>query len=55
MAQITDDEFDEILCDIVNEEPASRLLFMVPGVYALVAEHYNNDVLDRWKELRGED
>ena len=44
---MTGEEFDEILVQILDERPASHLL-SVGGVYELVAEEYNNLVLDEW-------
>lgn len=44
---MTQEDFDRILRDIVNEEPASNLLLMVPNIYSDIAEHFNNEVLDR--------
>ena len=60
---MTGEEFDEILVQILDERPASHLL-SVGGVYELVAEEYNNFVLDErasrnpekaWKKLEGEE
>ena len=46
--KITDEEFDTALFDYVREEfddnPANLLL--IPGVYEIVAEHLNNEVLE---------
>lgn len=49
-SKMTDDEFDEILLEIVREDLSSEIVTSVPGVYELVREHFNNDVLDRWAE-----
>ena len=43
----TDAEFDNILGELMNRNPATALL-SVPGVYEAVREHFNNDVLDVW-------
>lgn len=48
MIKITDVEFDRILAEILDESPASTLL-SVPGVYEVVSEHFNNDVLRCWE------
>jgi len=45
---MTNDEFEDILADIVIEN-ASTLLD-IPGVYEAVSEEFNNEVLDRWSE-----
>ena len=46
---ISNEKFADILIRIVNESLASNL-FTIPGVYELVAEEYNNDVLSAYKE-----
>lgn len=46
------DEFNGVLFDLVNKEPASNLL-TIPGVYELVAEEFNNDVLNEWERVKG--
>ena len=48
--KITTEDFDRLLGEVINDEnvPASQLL-SVPGVYEILAEYYNNDVLDAWK------
>jgi len=49
--QFTDEEFKTKLFEIVDDERTpSNLLTEVPGVYELVAEHFNNDVLDALNE-----
>lgn len=39
-------KFDEALAEILDESPASHLL-SIPGVYEVLAEHFNNAVLDK--------
>jgi len=46
-----DEEFDNELERLVNEEPAGNLL-TVPGIYEILSEHFNNEVLQRLKEKR---
>lgn len=48
--EIENEEFDRILGDILDEE--GRSLLLVPGVYEVVREYFNNDVLDRWNKER---
>ncbi len=43
------ERFDAKLAEILDEQPASYLL-TIPGVYEVLAEQYNNDVLDALKE-----
>ena len=52
-AEMTSDEFDEILMEIMDEHPASHLL-AVAGVYELVTEEHNNEVLERWERRHPE-
>lgn len=53
MTDITDEQFDALLRELVNQNPASYLLG-IPWVYEIVAEEYNNEVLALW-EQRQED
>lgn len=39
--------FDEFLHVVIRHKSADDLLD-VPGVYELVAEHFNNEILDLW-------
>lgn len=50
---VTTEEFDEALEKILDEQSGAALL-AVPGVYEVVSEHYNNDVIDRVFALRRE-
>ena len=42
MAEMTDADFDRILADICEEDGGRALLMEVPGMYELLAEHFNN-------------
>lgn len=46
--KITTEQFDEILSNILDEQPACVLL-TIPGLYEIVSEHFNNDVLTLWE------
>lgn len=46
-SKMKSEDFDRILIILVNQNPAGNLLH-IPGVYELVAEDYNNDVLEYW-------
>jgi len=46
---MTQEQFDEILVKILSNIFASDLL-SIPGVYELVAEEYNNEVMSRYAE-----
>ena len=52
-AWVTDEMFDAALQEIVNERHAEILT--VPGVYEVLCEHYNNDVLVRLEEARNQE
>lgn len=43
-SKITQDQFDEKLVEIINESPATNLL-TIPGIYEILSEHFNNDIL----------
>lgn len=45
----TQEEFDNLLAEIINESPASHLL-SIPGVYDILSGQFNNEVLRRWEE-----
>jgi len=42
---VTNEMFDEKLQEICDEEGAPNLL-TIPGVYEVLSEHFNNEVLD---------
>lgn len=44
MTDITSQEFDTILVRILEKTTAADLIF-VPGIYEILAEYYNNEVL----------
>lgn len=45
--EISQETFDRILAELLDEAPASHLL-TVPGVYEALAEEFNNAVLERY-------
>lgn len=47
-ANMTDEDFDRILARLVIENAA--VLLAIPGVYEVVSEYFNNDVLTIWEE-----
>lgn len=44
--KMTQGDFDRILGDIIQEE--GRNLLLIRGVYEVVSEEFNNEVLDRY-------
>jgi hypothetical protein len=58
--QITQEKFDEALREVVDEDLVGFAsiydrLVMIPGIYEILSEHYNNDAIDKVHEKRGED
>jgi hypothetical protein len=58
---VTTEMFDEALEAVVREaldmsphSPGFDCLVVIPGVYEILSEHYNNDVLKRLDEQRDE-
>lgn len=47
---ITPEKFDEVLFEIIDELKPSLLVVAVPGVYEVLSEYFNNDVLKRIRE-----
>lgn len=48
---INTDTFDRLLREVINDSnPSACDVLHIPGVYEVLAEHYNNDVLDRWTD-----
>lgn len=45
---LTHDDFTRILGEIVQEE--GKAVLLVSGVYEVLSEFYNNDILDQWKK-----
>ena len=51
-AKLSTEDFDRILIDLVNDT-SSETLITIPGIYELLAEYFNNDVLDAWDHEQG--
>ena len=50
---ISDEEFDRTLAEIIDyDNPRASMLLSVPGIYEILSEHYNNDVIIKIKERR---
>ena len=47
-SKMTTEDFDAILIGILKETTAAELL-TIPGVYEIVSEHYNDEVLEPWE------
>jgi len=54
---VTNEMFDKKLREIINDDcstftdPASHL-FSIPGIYEILSEHYNNQVLEELEDDR---
>lgn len=53
MEDITNDEFDLAMIDILKKIPSIKLL-LYPGIYEIIAETFNNEIIERAKEMREE-
>lgn len=51
---VTDEMFDEALMEIVDKQGITSLI-RIEGVYELVKEHYNNEVLAKLEERKEEE
>ena len=47
-SKMTTEEFDNILTEILQAEPHAGTVLHIPGIYEILAEYYNNAVLDEW-------
>ncbi len=54
MSEMTTDEFDGILEGIVDMMTPAQIL-SIPGIYEILAEELNNDVLDTWEYGKEQD
>jgi hypothetical protein len=59
-AKMTQQDFDRILNHMVCDN--YHTLLSIPGIYEVLAEHWNNEILEAWEdeqemeaEMRGED
>ena len=48
MTNITNEQFDALLKQIIDEQPASALL-SIPGIYEILSEEFNNEILERFE------
>jgi len=45
--KMTTEDFDTLLVQIMNEHTGEQI-FAIPGIYEVVSEYFNDEVLDRW-------
>ena len=48
-SKMTDEDFDKHLYCVLDGMTPNDLL-LIPGVYEIVAEYFNNDILESWAE-----
>lgn len=51
-AYVTDEMFDDKLAELIGEKTPEQLL-AIPGVYEILREHFNNDVLEELDKEHG--
>lgn len=51
-SKMTDDDFVDILVNMV-EEDGIRHILTIPGVYEILSEEYNDDILEAWERNEG--
>lgn len=47
--KMSDKDFDRILTTIIRKQSANQLI-AIPGIYEIVSEHFNNNVLEEWEK-----
>lgn len=47
-SKMTTEEFDHCLQRLIVEVSSSGELLSIPGIYEVLSEHFNNEVLDLW-------
>jgi hypothetical protein len=52
-SKMTQRDFDECLEKVVGGYTSKGLL-AVSGIYEILSEHFNNEVLDLWEEMNSE-
>lgn len=53
-SKMTDEEFDVSLRQIINEECCAEDLLRIPGIYEILSDHFNNEILSRWESEQEE-
>jgi len=48
-SKMTQEDFDNILNSILQGMDGSQLLLAIPGIYEIVSEEFNNEVLTIWE------
>jgi len=48
-SKMTQEDFNNILTNILSRQTGAQLL-SIPGIYEVVSEHFNNEILEEWEE-----
>jgi hypothetical protein len=48
--KLTDEEFDEMLRQIIDEEYCAEDLLKIPGIDEILSEHFSAEIVTRWEE-----
>lgn len=48
----TEDEFQESLVEMLDFDYSASDLLDIPGVYEIISEHFNNDVIEWWRDSK---
>ena len=49
----TQEEFDTILLRLIEED--AHFIHTIPGIYEILAEHYNNEIISIYESRQEED
>ena len=55
-AEITNEDFDRILFeDILGHKCKAVDLISISGIYEILSEHFNNEIIELWEEEQKEE
>jgi hypothetical protein len=49
MEDLTDEIFDRLLKEIINENNTAEDLLAIPGIYEILSEYFNNEIIERYE------
>lgn len=52
-SKMTHDDFTDCLIQLIQDEGITTII-QIQGVYEILSEHFNNEVLDLWAETNPE-
>ena len=50
--EISQEEFDQILIEDVLYKVQAFEIISIPGIYEILAEHYNNEIIEIWEDSK---